>query len=100
MLYLLSPKPLALGVQQRFFLQDLLHDGPGVFFGQAVLVAQMVDGPLFFGIHMAVQNPVGLLLAALLSLRNVRFAATYRTIFFLPTLLSVVIIGFVWQLIL
>ena len=29
-----------------------------------------------------------------------RFAATYRTIFFLPTLLSVVIIGFVWQLIL
>jgi raffinose/stachyose/melibiose transport system permease protein len=47
-----------------------------------------------------VQNPVGLLLAALLSLRNVRFAATYRTIFFLPTLLSVVIIGFVWQLIL
>jgi raffinose/stachyose/melibiose transport system permease protein len=54
----------------------------------------------FFCIHMAVQNPVGLLLAALLSLRNVRFAATYRTIFFLPTLLSVVIIGFVWQLIL
>jgi raffinose/stachyose/melibiose transport system permease protein len=54
----------------------------------------------FFGIHMLVQNPVGLLLAALLSLRNVRFAATYRTIFFLPTLLSVVIIGFVWQLIL
>ena len=54
----------------------------------------------FFGIHMAVQNPVGLLLAALLSLRHVRFAATYRTVFFLPTLLSVVIIGFVWQLIL
>ena len=54
----------------------------------------------FFAIHMLVQNPVGLLLAALLSLRNVRFAATYRTIFFLPTLLSVVIIGFVWQLIL
>ncbi len=54
----------------------------------------------FFAIHMLVQNPVGLLLAALLSLRNVRFAATYRTVFFLPTLLSVVIIGFVWQLIL
>jgi raffinose/stachyose/melibiose transport system permease protein len=30
----------------------------------------------------------------------VRFASTYRTVFFLPTLLSVVIIGFVWQLIL
>ena len=37
----------------------------------------------FFGIHMLVQNPAGLLLAALLSLRNVRFAATYRTVFFL-----------------
>nr|CBA30864.1 hypothetical protein Csp_C25690 [Curvibacter putative symbiont of Hydra magnipapillata] len=35
----------------------------------------------FFAIHMLVQNPVGLLLADLLSLRNVRFAATYRTIF-------------------
>lgn len=60
----------------------------------------MANNLKFFGIHMLVQNPVGLLLAALLSLRNVRFAATYRTIFFLPTLLSVVIIGFVWQLIL
>ena len=60
----------------------------------------MANNLKFFAIHMLVQNPVGLLLAALLSLRNVRFAATYRTIFFLPTLLSVVIIGFVWQLIL
>lgn len=54
----------------------------------------------FFCIHMLVQNPVGLLLAALLSLKDVRGAAAYRTVFFLPTLLSVVIIGFVWQLIL
>ena len=54
----------------------------------------------FFCIHMLVQNPMGLLLAALLSLRDVRGAAAYRTIFFLPTLLSVVIVGFVWQLIL
>ena len=60
----------------------------------------MLNNLKFFGIHMLVQNPMGLLLAALLSLRNVRFAATYRTVFFLPTLLSVVIIGFVWQLIL
>lgn len=54
----------------------------------------------FFGIHMAVQNPVALVLAALLSLRGLRGAATYRTLLFLPTLLSVVIIGFSWQLIL
>jgi len=54
----------------------------------------------FFGVHMLVQNPIGLVLAALLSLKDVRFAAAYRTVFFLPTLLSVVIVGFVWQLIL
>jgi raffinose/stachyose/melibiose transport system permease protein len=60
----------------------------------------MLNNLKFFGIHMLAQNPMGLLLAALLSLRNVRFAAFYRTVFFLPTLLSVVIVGFVWQLIL
>jgi raffinose/stachyose/melibiose transport system permease protein len=60
----------------------------------------MLNNLKFFGMHMIAQNPIGLLLAALLSLRNVRFAATYRTLFFLPTLLSVVIVGFVWQLIL
>jgi len=54
----------------------------------------------FFAIHTLVQNPVALLLAALLSLRGVRGAAAYRTVMFLPTLLSVVIIGFSWQLIL
>lgn len=60
----------------------------------------MLNNLKFFAIHMVAQNPIGLLLAALLSLRNVRFAAAYRTAFFLPTLLSVVIVGFVWQLIL
>ena len=60
----------------------------------------MLNNLKFFSIHMLAQNPIGLLLAALLSLRDVRFAAIYRTVFFLPTLLSVVIVGFVWQLIL
>lgn len=54
----------------------------------------------FFVVHMLVQNPIALGLAALLSLRGLRGAATYRTLIFLPTLLSVVIIGFVWQLML
>ncbi|MBN8488807.1 MAG: sugar ABC transporter permease [Burkholderiales bacterium] len=54
----------------------------------------------FFVIHMLVQNPIALGLAALLSLRGLRGAAAYRTLIFLPTLLSVVIIGFVWQLML
>jgi raffinose/stachyose/melibiose transport system permease protein len=60
----------------------------------------MVNNIEFFAIHTLVQNPVALLLAALLSLRGLRGAAAYRTVLFLPTLLSVVIIGFTWQLIL
>jgi raffinose/stachyose/melibiose transport system permease protein len=60
----------------------------------------MANNLKFFGIHMLVQNPVGLLLAALLSLRGLKLAGSYRTVLFLPTLLSVVIIGFVWQLML
>ncbi|MBV8485683.1 MAG: sugar ABC transporter permease [Verrucomicrobia bacterium] len=54
---------------------------------------------VFFVIHMVVQNPIGLLLAGLLATR-IRGAAIYRTIIFTPTILSVVIIGFVWKLIL
>ncbi len=54
---------------------------------------------IFFVIHMLVQNPIGLLLAALLSTR-IRGAAIYRTLIFTPTILSVVLIGFIWQLIL
>jgi len=54
----------------------------------------------FFLIHMLVQNPIGLALAAMLSLPHLRLRATYRTLIFMPTMLSVVIIGFIWQLIL
>jgi raffinose/stachyose/melibiose transport system permease protein len=55
---------------------------------------------IFFAIHMLVQNPLGLLLAALLSSRFVRGRAMYRTLIFTPTVLSVVLIGFIWRLIL
>ena len=54
----------------------------------------------FFIIHMLVQNPIGLLLAVLLSSPKLRFSGSYRTFIFMPTMLSVVIIGFVWQLLL
>ncbi|MBZ9752270.1 sugar ABC transporter permease [Deinococcus sp. HMF7604] len=54
---------------------------------------------VFFLIHMLVQNPVGLLLAVLLSFR-LRGSTFYRTVLFTPTVLSVVIVGFVWKLIL
>lgn len=55
---------------------------------------------VFFVIHMFVQNPIGIALAALLSLPQLTGRAVYRTLIFMPTMLSVVIIGFVWQLIL
>jgi raffinose/stachyose/melibiose transport system permease protein len=54
---------------------------------------------IFFAIHMLVQNPIGLLLASLLA-EGGRGRNFYRTILFMPTVLSVVIIGFIWQLIL
>lgn len=54
---------------------------------------------IFFVIHMLVQNPIGLLLASLLAAR-VKLHEVYRTVLFMPTVLSVVIIGFIWQLIL
>ena len=54
----------------------------------------------FFLIHFFVQNPIGLLLASLLTAATLRFRGAFRTIYFLPTLLSFVIVGFIWQLIL
>jgi raffinose/stachyose/melibiose transport system permease protein len=57
------------------------------------------NNAVFFVIHMVAQNPIGLLLAALLATR-IRGSAIYRTILFTPTILSVVIVGFVWKLIL
>ncbi len=54
----------------------------------------------FFAVFMLVQNPVALLLAALLTSRRLRGAAIYRTILFSPTTLSIVIIGWIWTLML
>jgi raffinose/stachyose/melibiose transport system permease protein len=54
----------------------------------------------FFLFHCVVQNPVGLLLAALLTVQRLRGANIYRTLIFVPTTLSVVIVGFAWRLIL
>ncbi|MBD0415526.1 carbohydrate ABC transporter permease [Oryzicola mucosus] len=55
---------------------------------------------IFFIIHMLVQNPIGIALAAMLSIPKLRFAAFYRSAIFVPTLLSFVIVGFIWKLIL
>src|SRR5260221_12751553 len=55
---------------------------------------------VFFSIHMFVQNPLALLLATLLTVKQLRGRAIYRTLIFAPTTLSVVIIGCAWSLIL
>ncbi len=55
---------------------------------------------IFFAVHMAVQNPIGIALAGLLSLPGLKLKSLYRTVIFLPTMLSVVIVGFAWNLIL
>ena len=54
----------------------------------------------FFVIHMLVQNPIGIALAAILSHPKLRYAAFYRSAIFIPTILSFVIVGFAWKLIL
>lgn len=54
---------------------------------------------IFFAIHMVVQNSIALLLAAILA-SGIKGSSLYRTVLFMPTVLSVVIIGFIWQLIL
>jgi raffinose/stachyose/melibiose transport system permease protein len=60
----------------------------------------VVNNFIFFAIHMLVQNPIGLFLASLLSSQFVKGRAIYRTLIFTPTVLSVVLIGFIWRLIL
>ncbi len=54
---------------------------------------------IFFFIHMAVQNTLGLLFATLLSTR-LRGHSIYRAIIFAPATLSVLVTGFLWTLIL
>ena len=62
--------------------------------------AALRNNVLFFAFHLLVQNPIGIALAAMLSLPKQRAGAFYRTAFFLPTMLSFVIVGFTWKLIL
>ena len=97
----------------RFSLYAADKTGAVHFTGFANFVTLLTDthwaGPfwnafrnnlIFFAIHMIVQNSIGLALAVLLSLPALAGRSVYRTLIFLPTMLSFVIIGFIWQLIL
>ncbi len=55
---------------------------------------------VFFLVQFLVQNPIGLLLAVLLTRRGLRLSGAYRTILYVPAMLSIVIAGFIWQLML
>lgn len=54
---------------------------------------------VFFAIHMGVQNTLALFFAVLI-VSGIRGAWIYRTIIFIPTTLSVVVVGFAWGMIL
>ena len=108
-LFLIYPLIGSLGLS--FF--DDAPDGGRVFVGLTNIRRLLTDerwapgfwnavgnNVLFFVVHFVVQNPIGLLLATLLTAGRVRGRGAYRTVLFMPTMLSVVIVGFVWQLIL
>ena len=60
----------------------------------------LANNTYFLSIHLVVMVPLGIALAALLSLPRLRGATFYRTAIFMPTMLSFVIVGFTWKLIL
>jgi ABC-type sugar transport system permease subunit len=102
--------PLVNSIYLSFFDTD---DGPGRFVGFDNYVYlftnpttssrfwnALVNNVEFFAIHLVVEVPLGLLLAGLLtSDRLRRSVGVYRTLLFIPTTLSVVIVGFIWRLI-
>jgi raffinose/stachyose/melibiose transport system permease protein len=60
----------------------------------------LINNMQYFIIHLIVEVPMGLLLAALLTSGKLRRSeGIYRTLLFIPATLSVVIVGFVWRLI-
>ncbi|MAT45536.1 MAG: ABC transporter permease [Anaerolineaceae bacterium] len=63
------------------------------------ILGALKNNVIFSLIHLVIQNAIALLLAALVASKG-RLRNFYRTVIFMPTVLSFVIIGFVWNLIL
>jgi raffinose/stachyose/melibiose transport system permease protein len=55
---------------------------------------------IFFFIHMAVQNCLGILFATLLTRKSMRGAVFYQTVIFIPVTLAVLVTGYLWKLLL
>jgi raffinose/stachyose/melibiose transport system permease protein len=80
-------------------LARLFHDPTGAEIDTRFLHA-LGHTTYFFALVILVQTPIALGLAALLSIRELRGASVFRTIFFVPTTLSLVITGWIWTLML
>lgn len=55
---------------------------------------------IFFGIHMLVQNVLGIIFAVMLTNRTMSGSRIYQTIIFLPVTLSILVTGYLWKLLL
>jgi raffinose/stachyose/melibiose transport system permease protein len=75
----------------------LFHDTSGAEIDVRFLNA-LGNTTYFFVLVILIQTPVALGLAALLSIRGLRGAGVFRTIFFIPATLSLVITGWIWTL--
>jgi raffinose/stachyose/melibiose transport system permease protein len=80
-------------------LSRLFHDPTGAEVDARFLNA-LGNTTYFFALIILTQTPIALTLAALLSIRGLRGAAFFRTVFFIPATLSFVITGWIWSLML
>jgi raffinose/stachyose/melibiose transport system permease protein len=55
---------------------------------------------VFFFIHLAVQNGLGIIFATLLTGKNLKGREFYQTIIFIPVTLAVLVTGYLWKLLL
>lgn len=92
---------------------DCAGEGDRVFSGRATFATLFADprwsasfwnapgnNAWFVLVHMLMQDPIGVALAAIRSHPRLRFAALYPSAIFFPTILGFVIVGFAWTLIL
>jgi raffinose/stachyose/melibiose transport system permease protein len=75
----------------------LVHDPTGAEVNVRFLNA-LGNTTYFFALVILIQTPVALGLAALLTIRGLRGASIFRTVFFIPATLSLVITGWIWTL--
>ena len=53
----------------------------------------------FFIVTLILQNGIGLMLAAFLNNKNIKGQKFFRALFYVPSILSLVVVGYIWQII-